>query len=393
MATNHWNTSTLKRSVEKLVCQAGHFRVARRSSATKQMSLFQRPARFTTRAKLAASLCFFALLVGGSIDLFAQTPFYQGKTVRLVIGSTTGGGYDLWARHAARFIGKYIPGNPDVVPQNMPGAGGTVAANYVYGIAKPDGLTLGAFNPALYFDQLVARPEVKFDWAKFIWIGSPEQNDVLHYIRSDAPFKTIDDLRNTKEPPRCGSTGTGTTGHYIPRLLEETLGIKTTIVSGYQGGAEIDLAVERNEVVCWSPLIATYFGREPYRRWQKSGFTRVVVQTGSKRDPRLKDVPTLDELMQQYKTPESGKRLAKVVLTAATLGRPISAPPGMPADRTKVLREAYAKAMKDPELLSEAEKRGWEVNPLTGEELESLAKEVIAQPPEVIERMKWVLGQ
>ena len=119
----------------------------------------------------------------------------------------------------------------------------------------------------------------------------------------------------------------------------------------------------------------------------------MVVQTGNKRDPRLKDVPTLDELMQQYKTPESGKRLAKVVLTAATLGRPISAPPGMPADRTKVLREAYAKAMKDPELLSEAEKRGWEVNPLTGEELESLAKEVIAQPPEVIERMKWVLGQ
>jgi tripartite-type tricarboxylate transporter receptor subunit TctC len=251
---------------------------------------------------------------------------------------------------------------------------------------------LGAFNPALYFDQLVGRPEVKFDWAKFTWIGSPEQNDVLHYIRSDAPFKTIDDLRNAKEPPRCGSTGTGTTGHYIPLLLEETLGIKTTIVSGYQGGAEIDLAVERNEVVCWSPLIATYFGREPYKRWHKSGFTRVVVQTGSKRDPRLKDVPTLNELMQQYKTPDSGKRLAKVVLTAATLGRPISAPPGIPADRTKILREAYAKAMKDPELLADAEKRGWEVDPLTGEELESLAKDVISQPREVLERMKWVIG-
>jgi len=410
MATNHWNISTLTRSVEKLVWQAGLqceagalndlnglnvlncFRVARRSSATKQMSLFQRPVRFTPRAKQGASLFFFALLVGWYVDLFAQTPYYQGKTVRVVIGSSTGGGYDLWARHVARFIGKYIPGNPDVVPQNMPGAGGTVAANYVYSVAKPDGLTLGAFNPALYFDQLVGRPEVKFDWAKFTWIGSPEQNDVLHYIRSDAPFKTIDDLRNAKEPPRCGSTGTGTTGHYIPLLLEETLGIKTTIVSGYQGGAEIDLAVERNEVVCWSPLIATYFGREPYKRWHKSGFTRVVVQTGSKRDPRLKDVPTLNELMQQYKTPDSGKRLAKVVLTAATLGRPISAPPCMPADRIKILREAYAKAMKDPELLADAEKRGWEVNPLTGEDLESLAKDVMAQPREVLERMKWVIG-
>ena len=119
----------------------------------------------------------------------------------------------------------------------------------------------------------------------------------------------------------------------------------------------------------------------------------MVVQTGSTRDPRLKDVPTLNDLMQQYKTPDSSKRLAKVVLTAATLGRPISAPPGMPGDRTKILREAYTKAMKDPELLAEAEKRGWEVNPLTGEELESLAKDVITQPPEVIERMKWVLGQ
>ena len=332
-------------------------------------------------------------LFGHSGELYAQSPFYQGKTIRLVIGSSAGGGYDQWARLAARYLGKHIPGNPEVVPQNMPGAGGVVAANYVYGIAKPDGLTLGAFNPALYFDQLIGRPEVKFDWAKFTWIGSPEQNDVLHFIRADAPFKTIDDLRNAKEPPRCGSTGTGTTGHYIPRLLDETLGIKTTIVSGYQGGAEIDLAVERNEVVCWSPLIATYFGREPYKRWHKSGFVRVVMQTAAKRDPRIKDVPTLAELMEKYKTPDAGKSLAKVVLTAATLGRPITASPGVPAERAKILREAYAKAIKDPELLAEAEKRGWDVNPIAGEELETLAKEVIAQPRDVIERMKWVMGQ
>jgi tripartite-type tricarboxylate transporter receptor subunit TctC len=346
------------------------------------------------RAKLIVSLCFIVLrLLSWNMDVHAQTPFYQGKSIKIVIGSSTGGGYDQWARLAARFMGKYIPGNPELVPQNMPGAGGVVAANYVYGMAKPDGLTLGAFNPALYFDQLVGRPEVKFDWSKFTWIGSPERNDVLHFIRADAPFKTIDDLRNAKQPPRCGSTGTGTTGHYIPRLLDETLAIKTNIVSGYQGGAEIDLAVERNEVVCWSPLIATYFGREPYKTWHKSGFVRVVVQTGAKRDPRLKDVPTLNELMQQYKTPESGKRLAKVVLTAATLGRPISAPPGMPADRTRFLRDAYAKAIKDPELVAEAEKRGWDVNPIAGEELETLAKEVIAQPRDVIERMKWVMGQ
>src|SRR6185312_15985188 len=323
---------------------------------------------------------------------FAQANFYQGKTVKVIVGTAPGGGYDQWARLMAQHIGKHIPGNPTVVVQNMPGAGGAVAANYIYGVAKPDALTLGAFNPALYFDQLVGRPEVKFDWSKFTWIGSPEQNEVLHFIRTDAPFKTIDDLRNTKEPPRCGSTGTGTTGHYLPRLLEETLGIKTIIVSGYQGGSEIDVAVERNEVVCWSPLVATYFGREPYKRWHKSGFTRVVVQSGSKRDERLKEVPTLNELMQQYNTPEAGKRLAKAILTAATLGRPISAPPRLPAEATKTLRDAYSQTMRDPELVGEATKRGWDMAPLTGAELESLSKDVIAQPKDVIEKMKWVLG-
>src|ERR1051325_3377279 len=322
----------------------------------------------------------------------AESNYFSGKTIRVVVGSSAGGGYDLSARLMAQHIGKHIPGNPSVVVQNMPGAGGAVAANYIYAVAKPDGLTLGAFNPALYFDQLVGRPEVKFDWSKFTWIGSPEENDVLHFIPTDAPFKTIDDLCNAKEPPRCGSTGTGTTGHYLPRLLEETLGIKTTIVSGYQGGSEIDVAVERNEVVCWSPLVATYFGREPYKRWHKSGFTRVVVQSGAKRDERIKDVPTLNELMQQYKTPEAGKRLAKVILPAATLGRPISAPPGLPPAASKALRDAYSQTMRDPEVVAEATKRGWDLAPLTGAELESLSTEVIAQPSDVIEKMKWVLG-
>ena len=358
-----------------------------------QPNNFSAPAAIG-RAKQMASLFLFVVVFSvWTTELGAQTPFYQGKQIRLVIGSTAGGGYDLWPRMMLRYLTRHIPGNPEIIPQNMPGAGGVVAANYIYGIAKPDGLTIGAFNPALYFDQLIKRDEVKFDWAKYTWIGSPEQNEILHFIRADTPFKTVEDLRNAKEPPKCGTTGTGSTGHYIPRLMEETLGIKTTIVSGYPGGAEIDLAIERNEVVCWSPLIATYFGREPYRRWHKSGFTRVVLQFGSKRDPRLKDVPTLTEMMQEYKTPDSGRRLAKVIVTAVTMGRPISAPPGVPAERTKILRDAYAKAITDPELLAEAEKRGWNVEPVTGDELESLSKEVIAQPADVIERMKWVLGK
>jgi len=336
-------------------------------------------------------LAFLLFLSASSAE--AQETFYQGKTITLIVGSTTGGGYDLWARHLARYYGRYIPGRPDIIVQNRPGAGSVTAANYVYRVAKPDGLTLGAILPAIYFDQLVGRDEVQFDWAKFTWIGSPEQNDILHFIRADTPYRTVEDLRNAKEPPRCGSSGTGTTGHYIPRLLEEVLGMKSKIVSGYPGGAEIDLALERGEVHCWSPLVATFFGREPYIGWHKKGFVRVVLQTGKKRDPRLADVPTIWELMDQYKTPEAGKRLAQVVLTAATLGRPIVAPPGVPVERVKNLREAYARTLKDADLLAEAKKRGWEVDLLTGEEMESLAKEVIVQPPQVIERMKWVLGR
>ena len=355
---------------------------------------WRRSAIFYLRSSTLVLLVPLILVLSVSLGpLYAQEPFYQGKTIRVIVGSSAGGGYDLWPRLAVRYLAQYIPGKPEIIVQNMPGAGSIVAANYVYGVAKPDGLTLGAINPALYFDQLVGRKEVRFDFSKFAWIGSPEQNEILHYIRADTPYRTVEELRNAKEPPRCGSSGTGTTGHYVPRLLEEVLGIKSKIVDGYQGGAEIDLAVERGEVVCWSPLVATYFGREPYTSWRKKGFTRVLLQTGKKRDARLPDVPTIYELMDQYKTPESGQRLARVVLTAVTLGRPIMTTPGVSPERVKILREAYAKALSDPKLLAEAKKRNWEVNPLSGEEMEASAKEVIAQPPAVIERMKWVLGR
>jgi tripartite-type tricarboxylate transporter receptor subunit TctC len=211
-------------------------------------------------------------------------------------------------------------------------------------------------------------------------------------MRADSPYRTIDDIRKAKEPPRCGSSGTGTTGFYIPRLLDEVLGTKHAIVSGYPGGSEIDLAVERGEVHCWSPLVATFFGREPYISWYKKGFVRVLLQSNRKRDSRLPEVPTIYELMEQYKTPEAGKRLTRVILVAATLGRPIAVTPGIPADRLKLLREAYLQTLKDPELVAETKKQRWEIDPLSGEDMEQLAKEVMTQPKEVIERMKWVLG-
>ena len=202
----------------------------------------------------------------------------------------------------------------------------------------------------------------------------------------------MDDIRSASAAPKCGSNGITSTGYYLPKLMEETLGTKFDIVSGYQAGQDVDLAVERGEVQCRAFTITAYFAREPFISWRKRGFVRVLFQTGLKRDARLKDVPTIYELMDKYKTSDGVRRLAKVVLASGDFGRPIVAPPGAPADRIKILRDAFNKSVNDPALLAEAEKRQLEMDPGTGEELESLAKEVITAPPDVVERMKKLLG-
>jgi tripartite-type tricarboxylate transporter receptor subunit TctC len=322
----------------------------------------------------------------------AQTPFYQGKTITLIVGSGAGTAYDMYARLLGNYIGKHIPGNPTVIAQNMPAAGGLVAANYVYGVAKPDGLTLASINPAHYFNQLQGNKEVKFDWTKFTWLASSDKSEHMLYMRSDAPYKTIQDVRKASEAPKCGATGTGTSGHYIPRMLEEALGTKFTIVTGYAGGNEIDLATERNEVVCRSFTTAAYFAREPYHTWRKKNFVRILLQTGHKKDPRLPDTPLLSELMDEVKTSDLGRRVVTVMLGSGELGRPIVTTPGLPADRTKILREAFMKSMSDPGLLADAAKNRLEITPVAGDELAKIANDVIDQPPEVVERIKKILA-
>lgn len=322
----------------------------------------------------------------------AQTPFYQGKTITIVVGTKAGDVYDLYPRMVALYMTKFIPGHPNIIIQNVPGAASLIAANQVYNLAKPDGLTLGAIYNALYFEQLVKRPEVKFDWNKFHFIGTTVTSNQLMYMRSDTPYKTFDDVRKASTPPKCGATGVTSTGYYLPKLVEEATGAKFNIVSGYQAGQDVDLAVERGEIQCRAFTITAYFAREPFISWRKRGFAHVLFQTGQKRDSRLKDAPTIYELMDKYKTTDAVRRLAKVVLASGEFGRPIVAPPGVPADRVKILRDAFNKSVNDPALLAEAEKRQLEMDPETGEELESLAKEVMSAPPDVVERMKKLLG-
>ena len=334
----------------------------------------------------------FVLTLGPSTAA-AQSDFFAGKQIRIIVGASSGAASDLYARVVANYLPKQIPGKPEIIVQNMPGGGSITAANYVYGVAKPDGLTLGAVTSPIYFAQLLGRKEVQFDWEKFTWIGTPEENDELFFIKSDLPYKTLLDLRKATEPPRCGASGAGSTGYYIPKLLEEIFGFKLSLVTGYPGAADVDLAVEKNEVHCRGTTISAFFGREPGKTWAKNGYVRFLVQTGDRRNQRLPETPTIWELMDQIKAPEANRRLARVVLGPGAFGRPILASPGIPAQRVKVLRDGYGQMLKDAEFLAEANKRQWEINPVSGEKLTALARDVIHQPPDIIERMKKVLGE
>jgi tripartite-type tricarboxylate transporter receptor subunit TctC len=339
------------------------------------------------------TISFLLLLLTWVSNALAQTPFYQGKTVTIIAAAKPGDVYDLYPRLLAEFLPKHIPGSPNVIVQNVAGAAGLIGTNQVYNTAKPDGLTLGAIYPALYFEQLAKRPEVKFDWAKLIWIGSPVSSSSLMYMRADTPYKTVEDIRTASTPPKCGATGVTSSAYYMPKLLEEAIGAKFDIVSGYVAGSDIDLAVERGEVMCRAFTINAYFAREPFITWRKKNFVRVLYQTGSRRDARLKDVPSFNELMDKYKTAEGVRQLVKVIVASDEFGRPLVAPPGVAPDRIKLLRDAFNKAVNDPALLAEAEKRRLDMDPASGEELDALAKEVMTTPPAVVEKVKALIGQ
>lgn len=326
--------------------------------------------------------------------LAAQTdPYYKGKTIRIVVGLSAGGGYDRSARLFARYWGKYIPGNPEIIVQNMPGAGSVIAANFVYSVTKPDGLTLLAPHNNIYLNQLAEGAEVKFDLRKLHWIGAAEKDDMMIFMRADAPYKSIGDIVKAKEPPRCGSTGVGSSDYVMSRILEESLGAKINNVLGYPGSSEIALAMERGEVMCMGLTVSTYFTREPFLSWHKRGFTRFLAQSGRKREERVPDAPTIYELMDEYKTPATSRRVAETMLLGGEWARAMLAPPGTPPKLLKTLRESYSKAVSDPELLAEAKKGRVDIAPSKGEDLQLLAKKVMEQPPEVIERIKKLFVQ
>ena len=349
-------------------------------------------SRLTRSLRIGAACLFLTLCLGAAAQA-QREPFYSGKTVRIIVGFTPGGFYDRWARLLSRYMPKYIPGNPNFLVQNMPGASSVIAANYVYNLAKNDGLTLLVPINSLYLDQIVGRKEVKFDVLKFDFIGTQEKAPTMLYFRADSPFKTLADIIQAKEAPKCGSTGTASTGYLLARLMDEAFKAKLDTVTGYQGGSEIDVAVERGEIVCRGMDIPPHFGREPFDSWHKRGFDRHILQGGPKRDPRMPDTPTLFELMDQHHSPEVMRRVTRIVLGSGEFGRPMVVGPGTPAERVKILRDSYAKAMRDPGLIEEAKKGQMDMEHTPGEELQTLLKEIMNQPRDVLDRVKRILTE
>ena len=301
--------------------------------------------------------------------------FYRGKTVSLLIGYSVGGGYDAYGRLLARHFGKHLPGNPNVVPQNMSGAGSLKAANYLYSVAPKDGSVIGTFSRSQGIAPLLDKAE--FDSTKFTWLGSVTDEVSLCVTRHDAPVKTFSELLVT--PATFGGEGAGSDPNIFALLYRNVFGAKIKIVTGYPGTNEIQLATERGEVdglcgLSWSTLK----GRYPH--WLKDKKANILVQAGIKKQPELPDVPSASELAKQA----DQRQILQLMLIGQAMARPFAAPPGIPADRKAALIAAFERTTKDPDFLAEAEKLNFEVNPVSADKLDALLAEAYATPKDVI---------
>jgi tripartite-type tricarboxylate transporter receptor subunit TctC len=320
-------------------------------------------------------LCALALGATFPSAARAQANFYEGKTISLVIGAS-GGSLEIAARIVGRHLGKHVPGNPNVIVQNMTGAAHLVATNHVYNVAKPDGLTLLAANPNVGIAQLTKVEAARFDIRRFQWLGSSGADGVALSIRSDLPYKTWEELKKSDRELVVGTTGPGSNAHDFPLLLKEFAGAKFKLVSGYPANADILLAIERKEVDVWAAFATTI------KLAVDRGAVRPLVR-GRVAIPGFEQLP-VDE---QLATSNVGRAIMGIRAAPLSIGRAFAAPPATPADRVRVLREALAKAVKDPEFLEEAKKARIEVGYIAPEEVLKMFNGLIDQPPEVQKEM------
>jgi tripartite-type tricarboxylate transporter receptor subunit TctC len=323
----------------------------------------------------------FSTVTGACAVAASPADFYRGKTVTILVGVGVGGEYDLHARLVSRYLGKHIPGNPNVVVQNMPGGGGIKMANYLFGNAAPDGTNLGIISNNFATVQTIGGKGVKFDVRKFQWIGTITPVVQTMSVWHTTGIKSIDELR--KRTVVAGASGRGAITYVFPALLNEVLGTRFKIVTGYRGGNGVNLAMERGEVQARANTWSSW--KTTRAQWLKEKKVTVIVQAG----PRARDLdaPSLEALT---KNPQD-RQLVDMVVSGMRLGRPLVTSPGLPADRLAALRTAYRATMNDPAFRKEAAKLKVDVDPVYGEQLQKIAAEVVGTPKEIVTRAKALM--
>jgi tripartite-type tricarboxylate transporter receptor subunit TctC len=326
-----------------------------------------------------------ALLGAGAGAARAQSvaDFYRGKTINIVIGTSAGNDYDFRARLIARYMGRHIPGEPAIVARNMPGGGGVQAANWIAHLAPRDGTTLHMIMANMMASQAMGLPGVEFDTRKFSWIGNTTSTPNVVNSWHTSPVKTFEDVR--KRELVVGAP-MGTAGALYPALLNQLAGAKFKVVTGYPGGNEVSLAMERGEVDGrGSNSWAAWKSTKP--EWVRDHKLNILVQIGLKRAADLPDVP----LMLELATNEPDRRLLAFISAETEVARSLVAPPDTPADRVEALRRAFDATMKDPELLAEAAKQSMDISPSSGEEAQKIADSIANTPPDIAARARGIL--
>ena len=318
--------------------------------------------------------------------LSAQDTFYKGKTIRLIVAFSAGGGFDTYSRAIARHLGKHIPGNPTIIVDNMTGAGGIIQANYMYLQAKPDGLTIGSNIGGLFLQQIFGAKGIEFDGRKFEYLGGPAVDNPVCALTKVSGITSIEKWFAAKEAVKLGGVGPGGTASDVARVIQAALHLPIKVVEPYKGTADIKLAAEGGELAggCWAwESIKTM-----WRKGIESGDVAVVVLAMSKKHPELPNVP----LAIDYAKGEEGRRLLKYgIHDTAIITRPYFLPPGTPKERAQLLRRAFSDTLKDSEFLAEAKKSNLDIEPVSGEEMEKVVAGLFKLESGMVAKLKEVL--
>jgi tripartite-type tricarboxylate transporter receptor subunit TctC len=344
-------------------------------------------------SRRAVSMFVFAAALAGLVFSSpyarAADDFYKGKTVRLIVGFSPGGGYDTYTRLIARHIDKYIPGNPTVLVQNMTGAGSLIAANFIARKAKTDGLTAATFNNALIVQKALGDKRIKVDFEKLEWIGAPSVGEITCAVMGFTGLKTLEDVLNAKIPLQTGSSRAGSTGYDVPAIMNQLMGTKFELITGYAGTAKTRLALESREInaFCsnWESLRVT--ARSMLEAKGDNKLIPYITMSRRFKDPEVKDLPLFREAIKDK------DKLAIFQAWAAQMEfqRPLAMPPGTPKDRLDTLRTAFRETLKDPELLAEAKKAKIDLAYVSGQEVTKLVKQILDMPPEAKKSLSFLV--